>query len=265
MSDMPLIAEMETSVQRAAGRVLSGLAEEVQSPSSSGMDRLAVMSAPLVPEIKLHLAEDAILLWARLEAQLKTRLTAPFWASAWVGGQGLARYILDHPEVARGRRVLDLGSGSGLVAIAAAMAGAREVVANDIDPYAMSVIEMNAHLNHVQVTGQRGSLLNSNGSGFDAVYAGDALYDGNLAGGVLPFLRRVTGHGGEVLIGDPRRGHLPDRELRVLATYQVTTMGALADSQIDTVTVFRMEPASGRRGVRLARSSVADNQGLESA
>lgn len=244
MSDTTLACELETSVRRAAGRTLTRLAAEREGRRVPGIDGLDIERAPLVPEIQLHLAEDAIVLWARLEAQMKTRLATPFWASAWVGGQALARYVLDHPETVRGRRVLDLGAGSGLVAIAAAKAGAAHVTANDIDPYATAAIGMNARLNGVTVAVDRSNMLTGEADGadgFDVVLAGDALYDVPLADGMLAFLWRAYRAQRRVLIGDPCRGHLPAHGLRRLATYSVASLGTFSDSQIMDVSVFELE------------------------
>lgn len=243
MSDTIPTCELEVSVRQAAGRTLTELAAEQTSRRTTGMDGLSIGRAPLVPEIELHLAEDAIVLWARLEAQLRTRLATPFWASAWVGGQALARYILDHPETVRGRSVLDLGAGSGLVGIAAAKAGAIHVTANDIDAYATAVIGMNARLNGVSVAADRRNLLTGDAAGFDVVLAGDALYDVPLADGMLAFLRRAYGAQRHVLIGDPCRGYLPAHGLRRLATYSVASLGTLSDAQILDVSVFELESA----------------------
>ena len=107
---------------------------------------------PLVPEIRLHQASDPISLWQRTEEDSgRTGLDPPFWAFAWAAGQALARYLLDHPEIVRGRGVIDIASGSGLVAIAAALAGAATVTAYDIDPLATAAIEANAAVNGVTV------------------------------------------------------------------------------------------------------------------
>src|SRR3954453_2619775 len=112
-----------------------------------------ILSPPLVPELRLHLAHEAVPLWIKAEEELgEIGLPPPFWAFAWAGGQALARYILDNPETVRGRRVLDFASGSGLVAIAAMKAGAKDVTACDIDPFAITAIGLNAKANHVTVS-----------------------------------------------------------------------------------------------------------------
>jgi len=196
---------------------------------------------PLVPEVRLFLAADAIILWARLEAAAGRSLPAPFWASAWPGGQALARYILDHPASVAGRTVLDVASGSGLVAIAAAMAGARAVTANDVDPYAIAAISANARANGVVLTPAVGDLLDGDGEGADVVLVGDALYDGPMAQRVVPFLTRAVGRGADVLLGDPDRQHLPTDRLRLVATYQLTVTGPPEDAQIRRADVFTIQ------------------------
>ncbi len=191
------------------------------------MDGLRLTSARLVPEVRLFLAEDPTILWARLEAQVGHILPAPFWATAWGGGQAVARYVLDAPETVAGRRVLDLGSGSGLVAIAAAKAGASVVVANDIDPYAPAAIRANARANGVHVVPLSTNLLDLTPEAVldiqaDVVLAGDAFYDDKLADRVLPFLLTAARRDALVLAGDPGRGRIPSRDWQVVMTYPVS-------------------------------------------
>jgi predicted nicotinamide N-methyase len=208
------------------------------SPGTAGLDRLRLSRVPLVPEVRLYVAEDATVLWARLEAEAGQRLPPPFWASAWAGGQALARYVLDHPEVVAGRPVLDLASGSGLVAIAAAMAGAGATAANDIDSYAIAAIRANAQANGVAVDVLSGDLLDGDGGGAEVVLAGDVLYNRSLTGRVLPFLRRLVERGAYVLVGDPDRGHVPHYWLRTVASYQLPASGAAEDAQIERTNVL---------------------------
>ncbi|WP_442934307.1 class I SAM-dependent methyltransferase [Micromonospora sp. CPCC 205539] len=222
----------------AAATALSELEREIDAPGA-GLDRLRLVPTPFVPEVRLYLAEDAIVWWARMEAEAGHALPAPYWASAWAGGQGLARHLLDHPELAAGRRVLDLASGSGLVAIAAALAGAAHVVANDIDPYAVAAVTINARANRVAVTVTGDDLLDSAGAEADLVLAGDVFYDRAMADRVLPFLQRATAGGAEVLVGDPGRGHLPAGRLAVLADYPVPTTEPSVDSSLRRVQVLR--------------------------
>jgi predicted nicotinamide N-methyase len=198
------------------------------------------MSAvPLVPEVRLLLAVDPMLLWARLEAEDRvTTLPAPFWASAWTGGQALARYVLDHPHLVAGRRVLDIASGSGLVAIAAALAGAAAVTANDIDRYAIAAIAANAAANGVHVDCDPTDLTAGDGGPAEVVLVGDALYNADIAEAVLPFAGRAAARGATVLIGDPGRGHAPSGRLRTLMTYHLPTMGAAEDAQNERASVL---------------------------
>src|SRR5215471_10977935 len=162
----------------------------------------------LVPEIRLHQASDPITLWQRTEtASGRTGLDPPFWAFAWAAGQALARYLLDHPQTARGRPVIDIASGSGLVAIAAAMAGAAAVTAYDIDPLAAEAIEVNAAANSVTVRAVCTDVLDR-----------DAFYQRDLAAGVMRFAGRAQARGAAVLAADFGRAYLPRDQLTPLAS-----------------------------------------------
>ncbi|MFC3500317.1 class I SAM-dependent methyltransferase [Micromonospora krabiensis] len=229
---------MLATVDDAAAAALTELEREIDAPGG-GLDRLRLVPIPFVPEVRLHLAEDAIVWWARMEASAGHALPPPYWASVWAGGQALARHLLDHPELAAGRRVLDLAAGSGLVAIAAALAGAAHVTANDIDPYAVAAVTVNARANQVTVAATGGDLLDSTDLGTDLLVAGDVLYDRELAGRVLPFLARAAEAGAEVLVGDPDRGHLPRGRLDSVATYPVPTTEPSVDSPVRRVQVLR--------------------------
>jgi predicted nicotinamide N-methyase len=215
----------------------------LNAPESIGGDGVRLVPAPLVPEVRLFIAEDAIVLWARLEAEAGRPLPPPYWASAWSGGQALARYILDHPATVAGRRVLDLASGSGLVAIAAALAGAAAVTANDVDPYAVASIAANAAVNGVDVACSVEDMLDDDGTGLDLVLAGDVLYNPTVAGRMLPYLRRVAERGGEVLVGDPGRGHVSHEWLVEVATYAVPGDSAPEDTQLPSTSVLRPREA----------------------
>jgi predicted nicotinamide N-methyase len=208
-------------------------------PRRSQPDALRMQTAPLVPEVHLFLAEDPMLLWARLEADAGDRLPAPFWATAWTGGQALARYVLDNPHLVAGRRVLDVGSGSGLVAIAAALAGAAEVTANDIDGYAIAAIQANANANGVRIVCDDRDLTGSDGGDADVILAGDYLYSAELASRVLPFIGRAQDRGAVVLVGDPGRGFAPPSELETLATYHHPAMGEAEDGKHEVSSVMR--------------------------
>ncbi|MBO4163651.1 methyltransferase [Micromonospora sp. MMS20-R2-23] len=217
---------------------LAELEREIDAPGD-GLDRLRLVPTPFVPEVRLHLAEDAIVWWARMEAAAGRALPPPFWASAWAGGQALARHLLDHPDLVAGRRVLDLAAGSGLVAIAAALGGATQVVANDVDPYAVAAVTVNARANRVRVQARSGDLLDDDGTQAELLVAGDVLYDGELADRVLPYLRRAAQGGTQVLVGDPDRGHLPWDVLEVVASYPVPTTEPSVDSPVRRVQVLR--------------------------
>jgi predicted nicotinamide N-methyase len=204
---------------------------------------------PCVPEIRLHLADDAISLWEKTEAELGcTGLAPPFWAFAWAGGQALARYVLDHPELIRGHRVLDLAAGCGLVAIAAAVAGAAAVTASEVDELAVAAIDLNARANGATVAAVLEDLLDGNAGGAEVVLAGDVFYERTMAARVLPFLGRASERGACVLIGDPERAYLPRRCLEALATYEVRVSRALEDADVKRTTVWRLVPGQCSSG-----------------
>jgi predicted nicotinamide N-methyase len=197
------------------------------------------MSPPHVPEIRLHLASEAHDLWLKTEEDLEEiGLPPPFWAFAWAGGQGLARYILDHPETVAGKEVLDFASGSGLVAIAARLAGAADVLAADIDPWAASAIALNAAENRVVI---RSTADDRIGKAVEAnvIVAGDVFYDRDFASALIPWFTRLAGEGKLVLVGDPGRSYLPKDRLESLAVYQVPVTRALEDSEVKKTTVWR--------------------------
>jgi predicted nicotinamide N-methyase len=176
----------------------------------------------LVPEVQLLVAADVVALWEAMEVeQGRTEQEPPFWAAAWPGGQALARYVLDHPELVAGRSVLDLGAGSGLVAVAAAMAGATRVVASEIDPFGLAAIPENAALNGVGGIEPVGDLLGERPPAVDVVLAGDVCYDRLMTERVLPFLDAARAGGAEVLIGDPGRPYLPKDRLLEAAVHDV--------------------------------------------
>lgn len=150
---------------------------------------------------------------------------SPYWARPWGGGLALARHVLDHPEIVAGRRVLDLGAGSGLVAIAAALAGASDVRAADVDPYALAATRLNADANGVAVATVLGDLTTGDVPDAHLILVGDLFYDQDLATCVMDFLERCCAVGIAVLIGDPWRVFLPASRLALVAEYQVTDFG----------------------------------------
>jgi predicted nicotinamide N-methyase len=177
----------------------------------------------LVPEVGLLVADDVVALWEALEAgQVDPGSDPPFWAAAWPGGQALARYVLDHPDVVAGRVVLDLGAGSGLVAVAALLAGAHEVVASEVDAYGMAAIAANAEDNGVGPVTVRGDLLDEEPDpGVDVVLAGDVCYDRTMTERVLPYLGKAWLGGATVFLGDPGRPYLPKEGLVSVAEFDV--------------------------------------------
>jgi predicted nicotinamide N-methyase len=197
---------------------------------------------PLVPEIRLYLADEAFTLWEETERESAGRATPPpFWAFAWPGGQALARYLLDRPELVAGRSVLDIGSGSGLAAIAAARAGATAVAASEIDSLAASAIALNAHANSAEVT-VTGDILDGHGEDADVVLAADIWYDRSLAGRALGLLRRARGRGADVLVGDIGRSFLPLAVLTELAAYDVPVVAELEDAAVKHAMIFALRP-----------------------
>jgi predicted nicotinamide N-methyase len=194
---------------------------------------------PHAPEISLHVADEATELWQKTEEELgEIGLPPPFWAFAWAGGQALARYILDHPETVRGRRVLDFASGSGLVAIAAMKAGAADVTACDIDSFAVAAMDLNAKANGVSISPLQADIVGQD-QGWDTVLAGDICYERDLADRVIAWLFGLSRRGATVLIGDPGRSYLPKDRLENLAAYEVPVTRTLEDSDIKRSSVWR--------------------------
>jgi predicted nicotinamide N-methyase len=176
----------------------------------------------LVPEVTLLVADDVVALWEAMEAERGAQEEPPFWCAAWPGGQALARYVLDHPEVVAGRTVLDLGAGSGLVAVAALRAGAARVVASEIDPFGVTAIGLNAARNGVPGIDVVGDVLDRPlPADVFVVLAGDVCYAREMTGRVLPYLDAARGAGADVLIGDPGRAYLPSDQLTRVAAYDV--------------------------------------------
>lgn len=198
-----------------------------------------IAAVPFLPELRLHIADEALALWQQLERTLaRGEAPLPFWAFPWAGGQALARYLLDHPEVVRGRTVLDVGSGSGLVALAAARAGAARVVANDLDPHALAAIEINAALNAINLDRDARDLLDTDGGACEVVLIGDLCYEAPLAQRVLGFVQRARARGATVLLGDPGRPHLPRAHLEPVATYDISAAPGIEDAEVKRTTVW---------------------------
>jgi predicted nicotinamide N-methyase len=208
------------------------------TPEAEALVRSATEWAqvPFVPEVTLRTAAEPFGVWDRSE-----RDAPPFWAFPWAGGQGLARYVLDHPETVAGRRVLDVASGSGLVAIAAAKAGARAVTAGDVDENALAAIALNAAANGApQVVPRPVDLAAAFDGDAEVVLAADVFYQRELAVTALRFLRAARAAGAAVLAADPSRAFVPRAELTALTAYEVPVLAVLEDAPVKTVTVYRL-------------------------
>jgi predicted nicotinamide N-methyase len=200
-----------------------------------------LLPVPLVPEISLHLAEESLPIWRKTEEELgAVNVPPPYWAFAWAGGQALARYLLDNPATVAGCRVLDLGSGSGLTAIAAKTAGAAHVLAVDIDAFALAAIRLNAAANGVTVAASQQDPFAAPPSGFDAILAGDMFYERPLAEHVLALLEDAGKGGARVLVGDPGRSYFPKERFRQVAVYSVPVTRELEDADIKRTAVWEL-------------------------
>ncbi len=198
-----------------------------------------LLAPPLTPEIRLMLADEAVPIWKKTEEELGALgLPPPFWAFAWAGGQALARYVLDNPALVSGKRALDFASGSALVAIAAAKAGAAEVEASDIDAFAIAAIQANAAENGVLVAPRLENLIGAD-EGWEVVLAGDVAYEKDLAEAATDWLAALARRGATVLIGDPRRTYLHLGRLDCVIEYSVPVTRELEDSEIKRTGVFR--------------------------
>lgn len=199
-----------------------------------------IVAPPLLPEIKLRLATEIVPIWQATEVLLaELNIPPPFWAFCWPGGQALARYVLDNPEWVRGLRVLDFAAGSGVVAIAAARAGA-DAVANDVDAVALAAIDLNAKLNGVTVVLEGGDLLAGPSGTWDVIFAGDVCYERGLAARIWAWLRAQAAGGTTVLLGDPGRTYLPTAGLEHVAQFPVPTSMELEDREMKETTVWRV-------------------------
>ena len=196
-----------------------------------------VMAPPLVPEIKLYLASEVVPLWRATEEELaEIGVPPPYWAFAWAGGQALARYVLDHPDIARGKQVLDIGAGSGLVGLAAIKAGAAGVLAADIDAFACAAIRLNAEANGREIAVTEEDKIGTSGP-WDVVLVGDLFYERPLAERLLAWLKPL---GVPALLGDPGRTYFPKEGVEKLASYSVQTTRDLEDREIRETGVYRL-------------------------
>jgi predicted nicotinamide N-methyase len=211
-------------------------------PTAFILAQTVIAAPPLVPEIKLHLATEITPIWEATEANLtQMNLPPPYWAFAWAGGQALTRFLIDHPDWVKGKRVLDFAAGSGLSAIGAAKAGAALTQAAEIDDFAIAAIALNARVNNVAIDLVREDLIGVEPR-WDVVLAGDVCYERPMAEKVITWFRALAGRGVAILMGDPGRAYLPQSGLLELARYQVPTSLELEDRTQRETIVWRLMP-----------------------
>jgi predicted nicotinamide N-methyase len=200
-----------------------------------------LQAPPHTPELVLRLADEITPIWKLTEEELgEMGLPPPFWAFAWAGGQALARYLIDHPAEVAGMRVVDFATGSGIVAIAAAKAGAAEVLAADIDGFCGAAVELNAATNGVAIRFTDANLLDAPPPAVDLICAADICYEKPLAERVMAWLAAARAAGTRVLIGDPGRSYFPKAGLTKLAEYQVPTTRELEDMEVKRTAVWAL-------------------------
>jgi predicted nicotinamide N-methyase len=213
------------------------------TPGALLRDATRIQSAPLVPELRFHLACDTVEIWRKTEEALgQAGLPPPFWAFAWAGGQALARHLLDHAELVAGRTVFDFACGGAIAGVAAAKAGAARVEASEIDPFAVHAARTNAVLNGVQIVAEEADLVGED-RGWDVVLAGDVFYEGDGGARIGAWLEGLAARGALVLIGDPGRWFLPKDKLEILARYRAEVSRDLEDRDVTLAKVWRFRQA----------------------
>jgi predicted nicotinamide N-methyase len=211
------------------------------NPADFIKEHTAVTSPPACPEMRLHLASEVTPLWEATEAYLeRNNIPPPYWAFPWVGGQALARHILDNPELVAGKAVLDFAAGSGLVAIAAKMAGAASVLATDIDAVALAAIELNAEINKVEIEASTRDVLDSDDCPWDLIVAGDVCYEKPMAEKTFAWLRRCSAKGAKALMADPGRAYLPKTGLMRLAQMTIACSLDIEDKESRDVAIYQI-------------------------
>ena len=199
---------------------------------------------PHAPEISLWLADEVTPIWRLTEEELgEMGLPPPFWAFAWAGGQGLARWLLDNPSEVAGKHVLDFAAGSGLVGIAAMKAGAVSALCADIDPFCGAAVDRNAAANGVTLGFTAADLLQAPPPAVEVICAGDVFYEQPMSGQVLAWLQRARDQGSRVLVGDPLRTYFPKQGFDMLAEYAVPTTRELEDSAVKRTRVWTLSVA----------------------
>lgn len=205
-------------------------------------ERTSPAPVPLAPEIRLQQATELTPLWRATAAELHAWDDSPYWAFPWAGGQALARHVLDHPELVRGRRVADFATGSGLVAIAAARAGAAAILALDVDPFCRAAVLVNGELNGVAIPFREGDAVGEPLAGTDVVLAGDVFYERALAAGALAWFRALAASGVRVFAGDAGRAYAPEGGFAEIAAYDVPTTVEIEDAQTRRARVIQILP-----------------------
>jgi predicted nicotinamide N-methyase len=214
--------------------------ERIDSQESFIRANTQLLFPPLVPEIKLNLAVETVPIWLKSEEELgEINVPPPYWAFAWAGGQALARYLLDHPQTCQGHDVIDLGSGSGLTAIAAAMTGAHNIIAADIDTYALTACRLNAEANGVTFGVTSADLLSAAPQSAGVILIGDLFYERALADRVLAYIDAAKAKGAAVYVGDPQRNYFPRDRFTLLARYEVPVTRDLEDAEIKKSAVWQ--------------------------
>jgi predicted nicotinamide N-methyase len=223
---------------------LEELSSSIRDRQAFILENTRLLRPPMAPGLELYLADEAVALWQKTEDELgRIGLPPPFWAFAWAGGQAIAAFLAERPGTVAGKFVLDFASGSGLVAIAAAKAGAARVEASEIDEFALTAIEMNARGNGVTVEVRSEDLVGSD-DGWDVVLAGDISYQRDMAEPATAWLEGLTARGADVLIGDPGRAYLALDRLECVAEYRVPVTRALEDAEIKRSVVYRFRTAA---------------------
>ncbi len=218
----------------------------IEDPRAFILANTRLQSPSHVPELRLHLADEVTPIWRLTEEALgELGLPPPFWAFAWAGGQGLARYLLDHPHTVRGRTVVDFATGSGLVAIAACLAGAAKVVCSDLDPFSEAALKLNALENGQAPAFLSEDLLAKAPPRADVILAGDVFYERPLAEHVLRWLMDAKAQGSLVIVGDPNRSYFPHDSFRLLASYEIAVSRDLEDNAVKRTGVYTLKAPGG--------------------
>lgn len=219
----------------------AGLAGADPERDPAGFIRAATAldTAPLCPEIRLHLATEITPIWQACEAFLeRAGIAPPYWAFAWPGSVALARFLLDDPARVEGRRVMDVASGAGLAAIAAAKAGAASVLAMDIDPLAGAAIALNAEENGIVLDIRTGDVTAVTPEA-DLILCGDICYEASSLHGLWPWLQRAAG-AAEVILADPGRAYRPLEGLVEITRMIVPTLRDLESRDERETVLFRV-------------------------